>query len=283
VPELPEVETVVRELRPHLVGRRMTTIRTGKHSLRKPWRPAWAKALTGRRLDSVMRRGKWIIIEVEGGSFLVVHLGMTGQFTVSSAKIPRADHTHLVFTLDDGAELRFRDIRRFGSATLFPDRAKLEASFIAAGLGPEPFGLDRAYWRQRLAETARCLKAVLLDQRVVAGVGNIYADESLFRARLHPARLGRDLNAASADRLLRSISDVLTAAIEGRGSSIRNYVGGSGLRGEFQNEFRVYGRTGEPCPRCKSPIVRIRLAGRSTHFCPNCQKAEASALRITRQ
>jgi formamidopyrimidine-DNA glycosylase len=272
LPELPEVETVVRELRPALVGRRLIAVRAGKQSLRKPWRKTWAKALAGRHLLAVLRRGKWIVIEIEGGPFLVVHLGMTGQFTVSPTGMPRRNHTHLVFTLDNGAELRFRDVRRFGSATLFPGRPELDASFVAAGLGPEPFGLDRVYWRERLTQTSRCLKAVLLDQRVIAGVGNIYADESLFRARLHPGRLARELDAVSADRLRRSIAEVLTRAIERRGSSIRDYVGASGVRGEYQREFQVYGRTNKPCPRCGTSIARIRLAGRSTHFCPHCQR-----------
>ncbi len=271
MPELPEVETVVRELRPGLLGRRVRAVRVGRLSLRKPWHKSWAKVLTGRLLLSVQRRGKWIVIEVEGGSFLVVHLGMTGQFTVAPATATRANHTHLVFVLDNAAELRFRDVRRFGSATLFPGRSELDASFSAAGLGPEPFDLDRRYWRERLAATARSLKAVLLDQRVIAGVGNIYADESLFRARLHPGQLARELDAAAADRLRRSVAEVLTRAIQRRGSSIRDYVGASGERGEYQNEFLVYGRTGKPCPRCKQPIVRVRLAGRSTHFCPRCQ------------
>jgi formamidopyrimidine-DNA glycosylase len=233
---------------------------------------AWSKLLRGMRVTGVTRRGKWIVIELDSGHHLVVHLGMTGQFTVQPAASPRLDHTHLVFKLDNTAELRFRDVRRFGSATLFDDQAALDASFHAAGLGPEPFALDRDYWRRALARTSRCLKAVLLDQRVVAGVGNIYADESLFRARLHPARLGNELEATAADRLRRSIEAVLKYAIERRGSSIRDYVGGSGERGSYQNEFRVYGRSGEPCPRCKSPIVRIRLAGRSTHYCPRCQR-----------
>src|SRR5205085_3390634 len=140
------------------------------------------------------------------------------------------------------------------------------------GLGPEPFDLDPRYWRERLTATARCLKAVLLDQRVVAGVGNIYADESLFQARLHPALPGRGLGAGAADRLRRAITTVLERAIARRGSSIRNYVGGSGLRGGYQNEFRAYGRTGQPCPRCRTPIAQLRLAGRATHFCPQCQQ-----------
>jgi formamidopyrimidine-DNA glycosylase len=274
VPELPEVETVVRDLRPLLAGARLTAVtRAGRKALRRPWSAGWSARLLGRRIEGVGRRGKWIILDVEGAGHLVVHLGMTGQLTVVGAAEPRVAHTHLVFGLEGGRELRFRDIRRFGSATLLAGREALEAFFAARGLGPEPFDLPAAYWRQRLAATRRCLKAVLLDQGVVAGVGNIYADESLFRARLHPARPACDLDAAAADRLRRAVAAVLCRAIDRRGSSIRDYVGGSGLRGGFQEEFQVYGRTGEPCPRCGTPIACTRLAGRSSHFCPRCQKA----------
>ncbi|MGH7170009.1 MAG: bifunctional DNA-formamidopyrimidine glycosylase/DNA-(apurinic or apyrimidinic site) lyase [Gemmataceae bacterium] len=274
MPELPEVETVVRDLRPCLTGRRLASVRrTSRHSLRTRWRPAWNAAIAGQRVESVARRGKWILVELENGSILVVHLGMTGQLTLVPAATPLADHTHLIFALDDDTEqLRYRDIRRFGSATLFPSRQALEDYFVAARLGPEPFDLAPAYWRQALAGTKRSLKAVLLDQQVVAGVGNIYADEALFEARLHPARGGRDLDARAAAQLRRAIVTVLRRAIERRGSSIRNYVDGSGLRGSYQNEFRVYGRTGQPCPRCGAAIECRRLAGRSSHFCPCCQQ-----------
>jgi formamidopyrimidine-DNA glycosylase len=179
---------------------------------------------------------------------------------------------HLVLVLHDGRELRFRDVRRFGSAALFPDSEALERFFAKAGLGPEPFTVDPAYWRQRLGATRRCLKAVLLDQRVVAGVGNIYADESLFEAQLHPARRACEVSSREARRLGQAVAVVLARAIDCRGSSIRDYVGGSGQKGRYQDEFRVYGRPGAPCPRCRRPIERIRLAGRSTHYCPRCQK-----------
>jgi formamidopyrimidine-DNA glycosylase len=271
LPELPEVETVVRDLRPRLVGRRIAAVRAGRKKLRNPWRTAWAAALAGQTVRAVRRRGKWIVIELAGEHRLVVHLGMTGQLTVAEAGRAPQDHTHLVFDLDGGGQLRFRDIRRFGSATLFDSDACLDAFFAACGLGPEPFDLPAGYWAKCLAATTRSLKAVLLDQRVAAGVGNIYADESLFEARLHPARRGCDLDPKEANRLRRAIATVLRRAIDRRGSSIRNYVGGSGLQGEYQNEFRVYGRTGQPCPRCGTAIARIRLAGRSTHYCPRCQ------------
>lgn len=272
MPELPEVETVVRDLRPHLTGCAFTRVWAGRRKLRKPWKKIWNRQLVGQRVLSVERRGKWIVIHIENDAVLLVHLGMTGQFCVLPAEAPMQAHTHLVFDLADGRQqLRFRDIRRFGSATLLRPRSSLASYFAESGLGPEPFDVDRDYFRKRLSGTARCLKAVLLDQRLVAGVGNIYADEALFAARLYPGLRGLDLDRNAVDGLRRAVRVVLKRAIERRGSSIRDYVGGSGLRGEYQNEFRVYGRTGEPCPRCRTPIARMVLAGRSTHYCPRCQ------------
>jgi formamidopyrimidine-DNA glycosylase len=274
VPELPEVETVVRELRPFLSRRKLARVRqSSRHSLRTRWRPLWGTAITGKRIDSIKRRGKWILITLETEAILVCHLGMTGQLTVVPASTPLADHTHLIFDLDNGEQqLRFRDIRRFGSVTLFPSQQDLADFFSSSRLGPEPFNLPARYWRAGLRGCRRSLKAVLLDQRVVAGVGNIYADESLYEAQLHPARLACDLDDSEIDRLRLAVAKVLRRAIRKRGSSIRNYVGGSGLQGEYQNEFRVYGRTGKPCPRCGAAIECHRLAGRSSHYCPTCQK-----------
>ncbi len=273
MPELPEVETVVRDLRPLLVGRRITSVQFGAKALRRQWAPEWGSLLCGRRVCEVRRRGKWIVTALDGSELLVVHLGMTGQFKVVPAHEPLELHTHLIIDLDRGTrQLRFRDIRRFGSASVFRSEQELNDFFGASGLGPEPFDLPLRYFRERLAATTRCLKAVLLDQRVVAGVGNIYADESLFAARLRPTRTGRATTAREARRLRDAVAKVLTRAIEQRGSSIRNYVGGSGLKGQYQDEFLVYGRAGEPCRRCGTPIERIRLAGRSTHYCPRCQQ-----------
>ncbi len=304
MPELPEVETVVRDLRPLVAGRTVTAVRVGAKRLRTPWDAAWNARLVGARVDAVGRRGKWIVLElsqeplpptpspgkgrgagskpppfpgegvggeVSSGARLLVHLGMTGQFTASPAADPPPDHLHLVFALDDRTELRFRDVRRFGSARYFADAAGLDAHFAAAKLGPEPFGLDAAYFRDAVRRTARPLKAVLLDQTVVAGVGNIYADEALFRAGLHPGLKGNRVPPAAVDRLREAVEAVLTAAVAGRGSTIRDYVGGSGLRGGYQHAHAVYGRTGEPCPACGSPIECVRLAGRSSHFCGGCQ------------
>ena len=275
MPELPEVETVVRDLRPLLVGCVLSDLRRSKQRLRTPWRSNWGPSLRGRTVVRIDRRGKWIVVILDDEARLLVHLGMTGQFCVMDANTPPADHTHLTFTLGSGSkELRFRDIRRFGTAVFLPGPAETDEFFRASGLGPEPFVLSADYWREKLASANRCLKAVLLDQQVVAGVGNIYADESLFEARLPPWQIAASTSKSEADRLRRAVSKVLERAIEGRGSSIKNYVGGSGLRGSYQEEFRVYGRTGDPCHRCKHPVERIRLAGRSTHFCPRCQASK---------
>jgi formamidopyrimidine-DNA glycosylase len=274
VPELPEVETVVRDLQRLLVDKCITSVKVGKKHLRRRWVPEWGRSLTGRRVRAIARRGKWIDVVLDEDVHLVVHLGMTGQLTVAGSTTPRPRHTHLVFDLGGGEEqLRFCDIRRFGSAAVYASSGELEQFFSASGLGPEPFAVNGKHWRQHLASTRRCLKAVLLDQRVVAGVGNIYADESLWTARLHPGQVGCDVTAAQAGRLGKAVVAVLSRAIERRGSSIRNYVGGSGLKGQYQEEFSVYGRTGEPCRRCRTPIIRTVLAGRSTHYCPCCQPA----------
>lgn len=266
------METVVRTLQPALLRRRLASVRMGKKPLREKWNAAWAKRLMGRRVEAITRRGKWIIIELDAG-VLLVHLGMTGQLRVVPATSTRLPHTHLIIDLDDGSrQLRFRDVRRFGCALLIDDLSALEEFFRDRQLGPEPFDLAKAGWRDGLTATRRCLKAALLDQQMVAGVGNIYADEALFEARLPPTQLGCDTTPAQAERLRRAIVKVLNRAIDQRGSSIRDYLDGNGEAGGYQREFRAYDRTGEPCVRCQVPIVCIRLAGRSTHYCPRCQK-----------
>jgi formamidopyrimidine-DNA glycosylase len=282
VPELPEVETVVRDLRPLVVGRTIRGVRHGPKALRTPWQPEWNAHLAGLRIDAIRRRGKWIVIDL-GGPHLVVHLGMTGQFTAVAASEDVRDHLHVVFELNGSRELRFRDPRRFGSVTVHPGEAAVEAFFATAGLGPEPFGLDPEYFRTAVRKSARTLKAILLDQTVVAGVGNIYADEACFRARVHPKRRGTSLSAADADRLREAIEVVLTHAIERRGSTIRDYVGGSGLGGGFQHEHAVYGRTGDPCGACGAAIRCVRLSSRASHFCPVCQRTNHKDTKGTKK
>ena len=271
MPELPEVETVVRDLRLSLVGRRLTGIRTSSRPLRVKWSPDWEPCLVGRQVSTIRRRGKWILIDLAPTGLFVIHLGMTGQLTVVSRAKPAENHVHLEVDLDDGVDLlRYRDIRRFGSAVYYADESAWSDGRVE-DLGPEPFDLTPRYFREMLAATSRCLKAILLDQRAVAGVGNIYADESLFAARLDPRGRGCDLKPRRAERLRTAIAAVLKRAIESRGATIKDFVGGSGLKGGYQNEFTVYGRTGQPCRSCGRPIECMRLAGRSTHWCPNCQ------------
>jgi formamidopyrimidine-DNA glycosylase len=271
MPELPEVETVVRDLRPMLVGQRLVHLTVGSKALRLPWNPMWTKAVLGAEVQSIRRRAKWIIMDLGTEARLMVHLGMTGQFTVNPRDEPLPNHTHFVFDLSDELhQLRFRDVRRFGSIQWFVDEGTIQ-HYLADKLGPEPLDLDASTFRRAVQSTTRTLKAVLLDQSIAAGVGNIYADESLHLARLHPERRGATLTGPECDRLRLAIAQVIEKAIVGRGSTIRDYIGGSGLRGEFQNEFCVYGRTGEPCLTCGTPIDVVRVSGRSSHFCRVCQ------------
>jgi formamidopyrimidine-DNA glycosylase len=294
MPELPEVETVVRDLRPLVVGRTIRAVRHGKKKLRVPWKPAWNSQLAGLRIEAIRRRGKWIVVDLvsrdtESAKWsaprLLVHLGMSGRFTAVEAERQAPNHLHVVFELDGRRELRFRDPRRFGCVILHADEAAIEAHFAAIGLGPEPFEIDADYFRAAVRKSARSLKAILLDQSVLAGVGNIYADEACSLSGLHPGRHGSSLSHAEVDRLREAIEAVLKKAIVGRGSTIRDYVGGSGQSGGYQNEFRVYGRTGEPCLACAAPIECVRLAGRSSHYCPKCQlmKSPRSAPRTPRR
>ena len=272
MPELPEVETVVRDLIPLLTSKTIMKVEASGKKLRRPWNLQWSQLLENQIIEKVARRGKWIIISLRSNFQLVIHLGMTGQLCVFNQNTPRQSHTNLVFSLDHGEEeLRFRDIRRFGSADLFLSLGSLKEFFLSRELGPEPFNIPEDYWLNSLAKSSRNLKAFLLDQKNITGVGNIYADESLFKSGLNPSRKAQSLSKKEALLLAKCIGEVLGSAIENRGSTIKDYVGGSGLMGGYQDEFQAYGRTGEPCKKCGKPIKKIVLAGRSTHFCPNCQ------------
>ena len=274
MPELPEVETIVADLRPHLAGR--TIVRCDllfPTIVRHPEPEVFIDALTGTRIADMRRRGKYILIEVANNLLLVVHLGMTGQLRLVDADKPLEKHTHAVFALDDGRELRYRDPRRFGRLLLGTE-VDLLASKKLPRLGPEPidpaFVADDLYRRLRKRRTA--LKAFLLNQEAIAGVGNIYADESLHRARLRPDRLAGSLSRKSAQRLHESLRDSLLVAIANRGSSVDTYRDAWGEIGGQQEKLLVYGRAGEPCFTCGRPLALIRIAGRSTVFCRRCQR-----------
>ena len=284
MPELPEVETIVRGLRSVLPGHTIASVRLGKTDfIEDP--AAIAELLPGRRIEGVERFGKFICLRLAASSSakmparqvnLIVHLGMTGWLGVRRADDPIAPHTHAFFELQDGRELRYTDIRRFGQM-LVVGADQLEA--FANRLGNEPLEISAAEFHQRLAGRKARIKALLLDQRVFRGIGNIYADESLWQARIHPARLAARLNSAELNRLRKAIRRVLLHAIEDRGSSISNFVDAEGQPGEYQQRHRAYGREGKPCFRCGTKIRRAIVAGRSSYFCPRCQQAPRRARR----
>jgi len=271
MPELPEVETVVRDLRPHLLGRRLLAMHWGPQPLRRS-RPATARTERGdSRVNAIQRRGKWILVFCDQGQALRIHLGMTGQLMVVPATEPRPDHLHWWADLDNDCQWRLRDVRRFGSVEWFVCGQEALAE-LEQKLGPEPLTLPVGYLPKVAGQSPRSLKAVLLDQTIIAGVGNIYADEVLFQAGLHPLRPAATLSAEDWERLRRVLRDVLRRAIRARGSTIRDYIGGSGLQGQFQNQLQVYGRWEQPCLQCQTPIARLRVVGRTSYYCPQCQK-----------
>jgi formamidopyrimidine-DNA glycosylase len=277
MPELPEVETVCRGLARKIVGRRFERVDQHRDSLRIPLPERFAERLEGRRIDAVWRRAKYILIDLDDGEVLVVHLGMSGRITMhtdaGSAARPPGRHDHIVFHTDDGLRITFNDARRFGLMTLIP-AGELGDHRLFAGLGPEPLGnaFDGPALARLLAGKRTPVKAAILDQRVVVGIGNIYASEALFRARISPRRSAHTVQGGRADRLATQLRAVLEEAIEAGGSSLRDYVQTSGELGYFQHSFRVYGREGEPCPDCAAPIRRFVQSGRSTFHCPGCQR-----------
>ena len=276
MPELPEVETIVADLRPHLVGRTIVRCELFFPTIvRHPEPEQFVDGVTGMRIESVGRRGKYILIQLAGKTspVLVVHLGMTGQLRLVDPNLPLAKHTHAIFSLDDGKQLRYRDPRRFGRLLLGTQEALLLARKMPR-LGPEPidpdFEADQLY--RELHRRRAPLKAVLLDQKAVAGVGNIYADESLYRARLRPARMANTVSKRSARRLREALRESLLLAIANRGSSVDTYRDAWGEIGGQQEQLLVYGRAGEPCFNCGRPLSSVRIAGRTTVFCRRCQR-----------
>lgn len=265
MPELPEVETVVRTLRPTLLNRRIAAIVHLREDIVTPASENLAARLVSRRIIEIHRRGKRIIIQLDDGNCWYVHLGMTGRLTIEPKDAPRRAHTHLILNLGQSQELRFVDPRRFGGVFW------CGASPADESMGPEPLSLAPRELFERLSRTNRSIKSALLDQKMVAGIGNIYADEALFDAQIHPLTIATKISAEQSRRLNTAIKRVLKRAIEHRGSTLRDYVDANGEPGDFQKVHRVYDREGEPCLRCGAAIVRIIVAQRSTCFCPRCQ------------
>ncbi|MGH7643172.1 MAG: bifunctional DNA-formamidopyrimidine glycosylase/DNA-(apurinic or apyrimidinic site) lyase [Candidatus Dormibacteria bacterium] len=274
MPELPEVETIVRDLRPHLVGRTVSRAELVRTSVLRFADPASFSARTeGHLLVTMRRRGKFIHLGLSGGEHLVVHLGMTGTLTLQRPDQPRVSHTHLVLELDDLSQLRFRDPRRFGRLLLGrPDQ--LERSGALPKLGPEPLspGFPQSGFADALRRSARPVKAVLLDQAMVAGCGNIYADESCFLAGIRPQRRAFTLTRAEASRLLLALPLVMREALARRGTSFSDFRDGFGARGEAYEALFAYGRGGLPCVRCGATLRQTRVGGRATVFCLRCQR-----------
>lgn len=269
MPELPEVQTVVDTLRPRIVGRKIYGVVHARGDMIHPPGFDLCKAIRRHTVRSIRRRGKRIMFELDDFNRFYIHLGMSGRMSVEPADAPVAKHTHLIIRLTQtGEQIRFRDPRRFGGIFWLGN----EPSHESDDLGPEPLDVRPDALRGRLMRTRRAIKNALLDQNLIAGLGNIYVDESLFEARIHPLTPANMLSAAQVRRLTRAIKLTLRRALRHRGSTLRDYVDTNGESGAFQKFHRVYGRTNEKCRTCRSPIKRIILGGRSTHFCAKCQR-----------
>jgi formamidopyrimidine-DNA glycosylase len=269
VPELPEVETLRRGLAAGIVGRRITAVTVRERRLRRPVALNLAAALTGRRIVDVGRRAKYLLIDLDGETTWLVHLGMSGTLVVVAGDAPLVRHTHVVATLDDGRTLRFHDPRRFGLMRV--GRAETLDELRLLGVEPLDPSFSAAFLHRTARRQRRAMKSLLMDQRVVAGLGNIYVNEILFEAGVRPGRRTSRLTRAEAERTVAATVRVLAEAIALRGSSISDYRDERGEPGAFQHTFRVYERAGEPCRRCGSPIRRRIIIGRSSYFCSVCQ------------
>ncbi|MFP4004324.1 MAG: bifunctional DNA-formamidopyrimidine glycosylase/DNA-(apurinic or apyrimidinic site) lyase [Alphaproteobacteria bacterium] len=281
MPELPEVETVRRGLAPHLEGRRLARVELRRADLRIPFPPDFVQSLTGRRIGRLGRRAKYLVAELDTGRALIMHLGMSGRFAVQAhGGAPpgtpgsgTGPHDHVVLETEAGVRLVYTDHRRFGLMTLADEAG---AHPLLRHLGLEPLGgaLTGPALAAALEGRRSPIKAALLDQRIVAGIGNIYACEALYRARLSPRRLSGTVRGSRAERLARALREVLSEAVEAGGSSVRDYAGAGGEPGYFQHAFSVYGRAGAECGRaaCGATITRIVQGNRSTFLCPACQR-----------
>lgn len=274
MPELPEVETVRKTLKQLTQNKVIKEVVVSwAKMIKKPENvEEFSDALIGQTILDVKRRGKFILIDTYDFT-IVSHLRMEGKYGVFQAGEPVDKHTHVIFFFEDGSELRYKDVRKFGTMHLFKKGEELNAMPLSQ-LGPEPFDADFtiANFTERLLKTSRSIKTALLDQKIVVGLGNIYVDEALFRSGIHPERLANSLKSAEMEKLYKEIIATLSEAVEKGGSTIRSYVNTQGQIGMFQLELYVYGRKGQDCKVCGHTLERIIVGGRGTVFCPNCQK-----------
>jgi formamidopyrimidine-DNA glycosylase len=274
MPELPEVEVIKRGLQKHLPGRKVTGSVAGNRKLRLPVpRKGLKDYIAGARIQAVDRRAKFLLITMDNGALLIIHLGMTGRLGLFPADAPRSKHDHLRLQLDNHMQLRFNDTRRFGSIQVIPPGSNLSATMLA-GIGPEPLGKEFTpeYLHSVAAGKNRPVKNFLMDSRVVAGIGNIYACEILFHAGINPLKKIRRLTKKEWGKIVASSRYILQKAIKCGGTTISDFVSASGQSGYFQLELQTYGRQGQSCNCCATPITKKTMAGRSTFFCPTCQK-----------
>jgi formamidopyrimidine-DNA glycosylase len=276
MPELPEVETVRRGLEDRILGQRIAAAETRRETLRIPLPENFARRMTGRRFERLERRGKYILAYLDDGQVLIVHLGMSGRITLGEAGAEAAGkHDHVIFRMADGTIATYNDPRRFGLMTLC-DESEVASHRLLAAMGADPLGnaFNGPYLAARLKGKRTPIKAALLDQKVVAGLGNIYVCEALYDSRLSPKRSAHTVQGARAERLVAAIREVLDRALRAGGSSLRDYVQASGELGYFQHQFSVYGREGEPCPNCdcQAAVQRIVQSGRSTFYCTKRQR-----------
>jgi formamidopyrimidine-DNA glycosylase len=271
MPELPEVETTRRGLASSLIDQRVKTAIVRNRALRLPVPKSLPSALAGATIRGIARRGKYLLIDCGAGT-LILHLGMSGRLWLVPEGTPVELHDHFDLVLANGTILRLRDPRRFG--LILWEKGDPLRHPLLADLGPEPFSPEfNGDWLHRVTRTrSAAIKQVLMDSRVVAGIGNIYANEALFRARIHPAQEAMRMSRRRCALLAEKIRETLEVAIGAGGSSVRDYVGSDGLAGRYQNQFLVYDRDGRPCPRCGTPIRQVRQGQRSTYYCPKCQR-----------
>lgn len=270
MPELPEVETIARGLREPLVGRQFTGVRVGWENLvARPAVEEFERGLVGQRILSLKRRGKYLVFALSGGGNLIIHLRMTGRLLIKNSDDELDKHDHLIFELGEGRELRFNNVRKLGRVYLVNDEDE-----IVGRLGPEPLDDDfaPADFAALLSGRRGMIKPLLLNQRFIAGIGNIYADEALFAAHIHPERMADTLTADEIERLYGAIRQVLAQGIQNRGTTFSDYRDAEGREGENQEQLLVFRRTGQPCPRCGMTIERTVVGGRGTYSCPQCQK-----------
>lgn len=275
MPELPEVETVCRGLAKRLIGHKIEAVEVLRSaSVAAPATGEFVKSLSGRRFEEISRRGKYIVCRLDKQAALVAHLRMSGRLLVTKCGAVKSSHVRVRMQLDSKQELVFEDMRVFGRLWFVDHMKNLEAVVPAlAELGPEPLEeLSASYLEKALCGKKMPIKAALLDQTVIAGIGNIYADESLFQAGIHPLTPAGQVSRAKLESLCQCIVAVLAAAIAAGGSTLRNYTGADGVNGNYQGQALVYGRTGQPCRSCDTAIERLKIGGRSSHFCRRCQK-----------